>query len=214
RGAAARLTPGAAAIHLSAAPGPLKEYVPFGVLFVAVGLAQAVLGPAAWLRPSRRIFVAAVLIALGCLVVWTISRTAGLPIGPTPGKPEPAAFPDLVTSLFEVTSVPLLLVLIVRGPRQPPHPRRRWPPPTVPLLGVLPLPPFLGAMPGLTPLPCAVDMSTAPPGPGVTPLQMLTEPPGDEPVKAFTLTARVTQQAGHQVWTYNGTVPGPELRVT
>ncbi|HKA51790.1 MAG TPA: multicopper oxidase family protein [Candidatus Dormibacteraeota bacterium] len=214
RGPAALLTLGAAAIHLSAAPDHLQEYVAFGGLFIVVGIAQAFLGLAAWLRPSRRIFVAAVLIALGCLVVWTISRTAGLPIGPTPGKPEPAAFPDLVTSLFEVTSVPLLLVLIVRGPRQAPDRRRGWLGAMVPLAVVLTLLTFLGVMTGLNPLPFAVDMSTAPPGPGVTPLQMLTEPPGDEPVKAFTLTARVTQQAGHQVWTYNGTVPGPELRVT
>lgn len=214
RGPAAMLILGAAAIHLSAAPGHLQEYVPFGALFIAVGIAQAFLGLAAWLRPSRRVFVAAVLIALACLVVWTVSRTAGLPIGPTPGKPEPAGFPDLVTTLFEVTSVPLLLILIVRGPRQAPDRRRGWLGAMVPLAVVLTLLTFLGVMTGLNPLPFAVDMSTAPPGPGVTPLQMLIEPPGDEPVKAFTLTALVARQAGHEVWTYNGTVPGPELRVT
>jgi len=214
RGPAAMLTLGAAAIHLSAAPDHLTEYAPFGVLFIAVGLAQAVLGPAAWLRPSRRVFAASVLIAFGCLVVWTISRTAGLPFGPSPGRPEAAGFPDLVTTVFEVTSIPLFLTLIVRGPRQAPDRRYGWLGGMVPLAVLLTLLTFLGVMTGLNPLPFAVNMGTAAPGPGVTPLQTLTEPPGDEPVKAFTLTAEVSQQAGHEVWTYNGTAPGPELRVT
>lgn len=104
RGPAAKLTLGAAAIHLSVAPDHLLVYVPFGMLFIAVGIAQAILGLAAWLRPSRSVSTAGMLIALGCQVVWTISRRAGLPVGPNTGRPETAGFPDLVTTLFEVTS--------------------------------------------------------------------------------------------------------------
>jgi len=208
------LTLGAAAIHLSVAPDHLKEYVPFGVLFIAVGIAQAALGLAAWRRPSRRVFTAAVLIALGCLVVWTISRTAGLPFGPAPGTPEAASFPDLVTALFEVMSVPLFLALIWRGPTYVPDGRRGWLGGMIPLAVLLTLLTFLGVMTGLNPLPYAVNMGTARAGPGVTALQMLTEAPGDEPVKAFTLTAEVARPGGQEVWTYNGAVPGPELRVT
>ena len=214
RGPAAMLTLGAAAIHLSVAPDHLKDYVPFGVLFIAVGTSQAVLGLAVWLRPSRRVFAAAVLIALGCLVVWTISRTAGLPVGPAPDRPEAAGFPDLVTTLFEVTSVPLFLILIWRGPRHVHDGRRGWLGGMVPLAVLLTLLTFVGVMTGLNPLPYAVNMSTAPAGPGVTGLQMLTEPPGDQPVRAFTLTAEVAHLRGREVWTYNGAVPGPELRVT
>src|SRR5262245_9954378 len=214
RGPAATLTLGAAAINLSVAPDHLKVYVPFAVLLIAVGIAQAVLGLAAWLRPSRGVFTAAVLIALVCLVVWTISRTAGLPVGPAPGRPEAAGFPDLVTTLFEVTSVPLFLILIWRGPRYVPDRRRGWPGGVVPLAVLLTLLTFVGVMTGLNPLPYAVNMSTAPAGPGVTGLQMLTEPPGDQPVRAFTLTAEVAHLGGHELWTYNGAVPGPELRVT
>ena len=208
------LTLGAAAIHLSVAPDHLSEYVPFGVLFIAVGIAQAVLGLAAWLRPSRRVFAAAVLIGVGCLVVWTISRTIGLPVGPAQGKPEAPGFPDLVTTLFEVTSVPLFLILIWRGPRQQPDGRRAWLAGIIPLAVLLTLLTFVGVMTGLNPLPYAVNMGTARAGAGVTPLQMLTEPPGEQPVKAFTLTAEAAHLGGREVWTYNGAVPGPELRVT
>ena len=122
RGPAAMLTLGAAAIHLSVAPDHLQVYVPFGMLCIA----QAILGLAAWLRPSRSVLTAGMLIALGCQVVWTISRTAGLPVGPNTGRPETAGFPDLVTTLFEVTSIPLFLILIWRRPRQVPDGRRGW----------------------------------------------------------------------------------------
>lgn len=134
RGPAAMLTLGAAAIHLSVAPDHLLVYVPFGMLFIAVGIAQAILGLAAWLRPSRSVSTAGMLIALGCQVVWTISRTAGLPVGPNTGRPETAGFADLVTTLFEVTSIPLFLILIWRRPRQVPDGRRGW------LGGMVPLP--------------------------------------------------------------------------
>src|SRR5207245_1056004 len=40
-----------------------------------------------------------------------------------------------------------------------------------------------------------------------------TAKPGSEPVKKFTRTAAIRNIGGHEAWTFNGTVPGPELRV-
>jgi hypothetical protein len=77
------LTLGAAALHLSVTPNHLQEYLPFGVFFLVVGLAQAALAFAMFVRPSRRIFIAAALIGLGCVVLWLVSRTIGLPLGPS-----------------------------------------------------------------------------------------------------------------------------------
>jgi len=56
RYSAAIVTLGVAAIHLAVAPDHLQEYVPFGVLFLAVGLTQAILALRIFLRPSRQVF--------------------------------------------------------------------------------------------------------------------------------------------------------------
>jgi FtsP/CotA-like multicopper oxidase with cupredoxin domain len=41
----------------------------------------------------------------------------------------------------------------------------------------------------------------------------LREPPGSEPLREFTLVAEPREIGGETYWTYNGTVPGPEVRV-
>src|SRR5262249_51936357 len=62
------------------------------------------------------------------------------------------------------------------------------------------------------------NMAMMTPGPDATPLTTLVEKPGDAPVKAFTLTAQTaTIDLGNgktvDAYTYNGTLPGPEIRV-
>ena len=214
---AAMLTLGAGVIHLSVAPDHVREYLPFGLLFLGVGAAQVVLAAVILLRPSPRPLIAAALIAFGCMVVWVISRTVGLPVGPSPDRPEAVLFPDLITSVFEAISIVLLLVLILRGPRQLPR-RRRWL-----LVGAIPLAVLftlvlssltvVGVLTGIDLPPNEVNMSTAAPGQPAVTMAQLKEPPGSEPLKEFTLTARVAEVDGAPAWTYDGTVPGPELRV-
>jgi hypothetical protein len=73
---AALLTLGAAIIHLAVAPAHLREYLPFGVFFLAVGSAQIVLAAELVSRPTRRL---ALLLAAGSLALvglWLISRTS------------------------------------------------------------------------------------------------------------------------------------------
>src|SRR5207248_2810597 len=53
-----------------------------------------------------------------------------------------------------------------------------------------------------------------PPAPGSVSVASLTEPAGNQPVRACTLVAQPATVDGRTVWSYNGTVPGPELRVT
>ena len=208
---AALVTLGAAAIHFSVAPDHLQEFPLFGVLFLATGAAQVALALATLLRPGRRVFAAAALLALGCLGVWAWSRTTGLPIGPD--QPEAVGFPDVITGLFEATSVLLFGTLLLRGPR----PRRRgarWLAGSVPSGLLTALLTVVGVSAGINPLPRSVSMSMATPGMTPIPMSSLTEPPGAQPVKSFTLTTEVAQVDGRQAYTYNGTVPGPELRVT
>jgi len=74
----------------------------------------------------------------------------------------------------------------------------------------------IGVVAGLNPLPYAVNMSSGDPGGGSVAMADLKEPPGRQPDKDFTLTAQVAHipvLGGQEAWTYNGTIPGPELRV-
>lgn len=208
---AALLTLGAAIIHLFVAGPHFTEFVPFGIAFAVTGLAQATLALLILAAPGRRVFAITAAIAAGCLVILLLSRTVGLPIGPYAGSPEPFEVPDLVTALFEVLALVFLALLSAVRPR----PRRlgwHW------LFGAIPTAILLtglttaGASAAINPLPASVDMSTAPAGPGVTSMDQLREAPGDQPVRAFTLTAEVVRIGGRDYWTYNGTVPGPELR--
>jgi FtsP/CotA-like multicopper oxidase with cupredoxin domain len=208
---AALLTLAAATVHLFVAPGHFMEYVAYGIAFVATGLAEAGLAVLIVVAPGRRVFAAAAAIAVGCLVVWGLSRTVGLPLGPDPGTPESVQVPDLLTGVFELLSLLFLGLLAARRPR-PRRIGRRW------LFGAVPIAVLVGglttaaASAALNPLPTAVDMSTAPGDPGVTVMDLLREAPGPQPVRAFTLTAEVVRIGGREYWTYNGTVPGPELR--
>jgi FtsP/CotA-like multicopper oxidase with cupredoxin domain len=217
---AALLTLGAAAIHFSVAADHLQTYAPFGVLFILTGAVQVALAVATVIVPGRRVFAAAVLVAAGCLAVWALSRTTGLPLGPAPGRPEAIEVPDLLTAIFEVLSILLYGLMLARGPR-PVRRGWRWLAGSIPMAVLVTALTAAGASAGLNPLPHAVNMSSSPAGPGVLPIAQLTEPAGPQPVRTFTLTAQVAELPGPAArlygpdgWTYNGTVPGPELRAT
>lgn len=116
------LSAGAGTIHLSVAAGHLHEYVLFGAFFIALGIAQ--LGWAALialLGPSRRLLIPATANA-AVVVLWAVSRTVGLPLGPSPGVPEAVGFPDVTASLFEGVLVGCVL-LSIWLPQRKPHPK-------------------------------------------------------------------------------------------
>jgi len=207
------LTLGAAAIHLVVAPPHLHEYLPFGVFFLVVGCAQVICAIQLAVRPTRRL---ALLLAAGSAALvglWFVSRTVGLPIGPTPGRPEEIGLTDVICNLLEILSVVLLLVLAARRPRR--SVRRVW----LALVAALPSALLASGMTAtavaaaLTAMPQAVNAAPRVPGQSAVSVARLTEAPGTEPIDRFTLTAQVSQIDGQTQWTYNGTVPGPELRV-
>jgi FtsP/CotA-like multicopper oxidase with cupredoxin domain len=211
--AASLLALGPAAIHLADAPPHLREFAPFGVLFILTGAAQCALAIAMLARPSRRLFLLAAGGTLGVLAVYLVSRTAGLPVGPRPWQPEMVGLPDIACAAMEVLSLLVLAMLAFgRGRERRPRPGRvalaaaPWLLLVAALTGV-------GAGSAMDGMPVAFNTGPLVPGQPSTTVDLLTAPAGDEPVRAFTLTARVARIAGQDAWTFDGTVPGPELRV-
>lgn len=220
------LTLGAAAIHFSVASDHLREYLPFGILFFLTGAAQAALAVTAVVRPRRTVLAAMIVVALGCIAVWALSRTVGLPFGPDERNvaiqgTDPtviilqlltsSGLAGVVTSLLELVSAVLLGIALWRGPRLS-SPSRRWLAGSIPAALPIALLTFIGVGSGLNPLPEAINMSTAGSQSGRA-MSQLVERPGPQPVRSFVLTAEVARVNGRDAWTYNGVVPGPELRV-
>jgi hypothetical protein len=211
---AALLTLGAAFIHLAVVPAHLRQYIPFGVFFLVVACAQIVLAVEIVTRPTRRLALAMGAGSLALVCLWFVSRSVGLPIGPTPAVPEDLGFTDVICNALEIVSAILFLALAAWPVRR--KVRRVW------LVGLASIPSAVLSLAltaaavaaTLNGMPEAVNAAPAVPGQPSTSVSSLTEAPGREPVDRFTMTAQVSQVDGQPVWTYNGTVPGPELRVT
>lgn len=210
---AALLTLGAAAIHLAVTPEHFEMFVPYGIFFIGLGVAQVALGVAILFVPQRPLFIAAAVGTIAVIGLYLVSRTIGLPIAPEPWRPEPVGFPDVAATLMEAVATVQFLILI-RRPRKIRRGRVRTTLKMIPtgLLGLLAT--YIGVGSALTPMPAAYNAAPAVPGFASTSVVTLVAPSGPEPVKRFTLTAAVATIGGQQAWAYNGTVPGPQLRVT
>ena len=210
----ALLTLGVAAIHFAAAADHMPEYVPWGVFFIGLGIAQVTMAIAVVAAPSRRLFIAAAVGTAAVIGLWLISRTVGVPIAPQPWHPEPAGLLDFMATVLETISI-VLFLLLIRSPRRPKaRGRIRIGLATVPATLLAVLAGWLGVGSALNPMAVAFSAAPAVSGQASTSVADLVATPGNEPVKNFTLTAGLTTIGGHQAWAYNGTVPGPELRVT
>jgi hypothetical protein len=103
--AAALLSAGAAAMHFAVAKMHFDEYALFGVFFVGSGIAQLVWPIWVLFRRSRPLFLLAAIGNAAIVALWAVDRVWGLPLGPTPWKPDPVGFGDSVTAAFELLLV-------------------------------------------------------------------------------------------------------------
>ena len=121
---AAILSIGAGVIHISAAGDHTDLPVMFAG-FLLVAALQIALGALLLRRPPSRLIIAgAVAVTLSSIGLWLLSRTAGLPFLPD-GHIEPIGFKDGVTKLFEIASIPMLLLLLSHELRRVSLPSRR-----------------------------------------------------------------------------------------
>ncbi|HEY1274833.1 MAG TPA: hypothetical protein VGF25_07975 [Thermoleophilaceae bacterium] len=100
----ALLSAAAAVIHLDAAHDHV-EHAELAVAFVATAWAQAMWSWLVVTRPTRRVLWAGILLNLWIVLVWAVSRTAGLPVGPEAGSAEPVGVKDAVATTFELLVV-------------------------------------------------------------------------------------------------------------
>ena len=108
----------AAGIHFAVIGEHFDEYFAFGLFFSVVAWLQALWALGVVVAPTRPLLRAGLVGNAVVVGVWVISRTTGLPIGPEPGTPEPAAFLDVLSTVFEAGIVAGTVALLVR-PRSP-----------------------------------------------------------------------------------------------
>jgi hypothetical protein len=99
----ASLAWGTALIHVLAAAHHYREWALYGVFFTILAPAQAIWGGLVFQRSEdRRILLVGAIANLLVAVVWAMSRTTGIPIGPTPWQPEVVGWHDVIATLNEL----------------------------------------------------------------------------------------------------------------
>jgi len=106
---------GAQVLHSFVMDDHFREWIPAGVFFLAIGMAEGIAGAGLVLYPSRRIARAAVWLSIATVSLWLVSRTIGLPFGPF-FAPEAVGRADATATLFEVATAVALLPLLRMWP--------------------------------------------------------------------------------------------------
>jgi hypothetical protein len=123
RPALALLSIGAAVIHFVVIPGHWDEYWGQGLFFIVAAIAQVLWAVWILVAPSRLIYLAGAAGNAAIVVLWVVTRTAGVPAGPGAGEREAVEFADTLATVFEVLLVVGVLMLARTVPARP----VRWP---------------------------------------------------------------------------------------
>ena len=107
---------GAAVVHADVIRSHFQESTSYGWFFVLSAAAQLVWGLLVVRRPDRALLVSGA-IGNGLIVVlWAVTRTTGLPIGPQPWQAENVGAFDVLATLLELVLV-IVSVALLAGPR-------------------------------------------------------------------------------------------------
>jgi hypothetical protein len=123
RPALALLSMGAAVIHFVVIPGHWDEYWGQGLFFIIAAIAQLLWAVWVLVAPSRLLYLAGAVGNAAIVVLWVVTRTAGVPAGPGAGEREAVEFADTLATVFEVLLVIGALALARTAPARP----IRWP---------------------------------------------------------------------------------------
>lgn len=109
---AAVLSLTAGAVHFGYAPHHLTEDWAHGWFFVAIAAYQCLFAVLIVARPRRWVWASAIVVNLGIIATWLVSRTVGLPFGPEALRTETVSAPDIVSSILEGIIVILAIVAL------------------------------------------------------------------------------------------------------
>lgn len=93
---------GAAAIHFAVVPTHWQEWMPAGVFFTSIALFQLLWARLVLARTSTPVLAAGIMLNLGAIALWAVSRTAGAPFGPHAGEAEMVQAADLCALLLQI----------------------------------------------------------------------------------------------------------------
>ena len=112
---------GSALIHGSVAGDHFGEWLPAGVFFLGIQLVELLLALLAMYLWGRRVATFVVITGVGTVVVWLISRTTGMPIGPADFRvPEPVGLTDVICGVLELVSVAAAAPALLRSTKPAP----------------------------------------------------------------------------------------------
>jgi lipoprotein signal peptidase len=93
---------GAAVIHFAVVPTHWQEWMPSGLFFVLIALFQLIWAQMVLARTTTPVLTAGIMVNVGAVALWAVSRTAGAPFGPHAGEPELVQAADLCALLLQI----------------------------------------------------------------------------------------------------------------
>jgi hypothetical protein len=108
---------GCSVIHGMVCPDHFHEATLYGVFFAVAATLQAAWGVAVLWRPARPLFVIGAAGNLAVVVLWVVTRTVGLPVGPDVWRPEAVSGLDALATAMELVVVAGATWLVVREGR-------------------------------------------------------------------------------------------------
>lgn len=101
----------AAGVHAAMAPAHLRPAPAIGAFFVVAAVGQLAWVAAVLHRPDRELLRWGIVLNLGLVALWLLTRTWGLPLGLVPG-PEPVGPWDLAAATWELVVVAACAALL------------------------------------------------------------------------------------------------------
>jgi hypothetical protein len=102
----------AAGIHLGGAPQHFAEWWGYGTFFMLAALGECALVALLALRPRTWVVQAGIWASLATMLMYLVSRTSGIPLGPAAGVVEPVELQGLAATAAEGALVVILCRLL------------------------------------------------------------------------------------------------------
>jgi hypothetical protein len=108
----------AAGIHLSVAPEHFDEWWGYGTFFLVVTAGECALVLLLALRPRSWVIQVGIWTSLATMLMYLVSRTSGIPLGPARGSVETVDLPGIAATAAEGALVVVLCLLLAGRERR------------------------------------------------------------------------------------------------